>query len=368
MKPTMNSFIAKAHRMQRKNIGIIVASGSVLAFLLSFLLIVAGIEITALLYPPTTNLVGLIPYAIIWGIAALMIGVLIERLTTTNSTKLRIMRDKVEILEENFASIEEPTEQVQAEHTKDIAATKKGQGSIIFLITLGTGLSMMCESFIIHFLFTSWQPLIIHGFVINVGWIASLFLSGLVSYTLISSELHKKLDAEVIHESLNADNFLATAAHANIKDRVNEQVLSQSTVKVDEITNSEVMTSAIDRAVVRNVDEVMNGGGEIILRIDDEREQKRLQIAHDKERTRQQLSVIRGGNTEPLALAEMGFIDDSPQAPKSKNHLKIEQMYKECGEEYFTPNRKSRIARQLGITSRTVDRILGMIKEEQESA
>ena len=365
----MNNSIAKIHKLQRKTLGLIVASGSILALCLSFLLIVAGIEITALLYPPTSDKFGLLLYAIIWGIAALMIGVLIERLTTTNCAKLRIMRDKIDLIEENFTAIEEPTEDTKLECEKDKIAAQKGRSSIILLIALGTGLSMMCESFIIHFLFVSWHPIVIGPILINIGWIASLFLSGLVSYTLISSELHKRLDADVLHESLNADTFLATAARANIKDRVNEQILIQSSTKVDEITQSGVMTSAIDRAVIKQVDDVMQGNGEIVLRIDDEREAKRLQLLQDKERTRQQLSVIRGGDTEPLAIADMGFVDDTPQPQKSKNYLKVEQIYHENGgEEYFTSNRRSRIARQLGISSRHIDRILNSIKETRLEA
>lgn len=360
-KQTMNGFIAKAHRLQRKCIGLIVAAGGILAFLLSFLLIVAGIETMALIYPPTDNLFGQIVYAIIWAIAALMIGVLIERLTTTNSTKLRIMRQNVEEIEEKFATIQEPTETVKKEKDKDIAAAKKGQSSIIFLITLGTGLSMMCESFIIHFLFTSWQP--------YIGWIASLFLSGLVSYTLISSELHKSQESDVIRDSLNTDNFLGVAAQATIKDRVHERMLSQSIVKVDEITDSEVMIQAIDQAVVKHVDEVMQGEGEIVERIADEREQMRLRLVQDKERTRQQLSIMRdGGQPEPLSTSTIVASFENPQAQKSKNHLRIEEMYKEYGEAYFTAHRKGRLSRQMNVTVRHIDRILSQIKEEEESA
>lgn len=363
----MNTFIAKAHRLQRKSIGLIIASGSVLAFLLSFILIVAGIEMTALMHPLTSNKWGQVVYAIVWGAAALMIGILIERLTTTNSTKLRIMRDKVELIEEELAQIQEPTEATKAEFGKDIASAKKGRSSIIFLMSLGTGLSMMCESFIIHFLFVSWQPIVIGPVSINVGWIASLFLSGLVSYTLISSELHKRLDAEVIHESLNADNFLAIAAHANIKDRVNEQVLVQSTVKVDEITSSDVMLNAIDQAVVKNVDEVMDGRGQIVLRIDDEREQKRLQIAHERELTKSQLSVIKGGMTEPLGIPDMVSFNH-PQQKKSKNHQQIEELYKKNGEEYFNSRKKNYLSRELGVSVRHIDRILEQIRESEQSA
>lgn len=360
-KQTMNGFIAKAHRLQRKCIGLIVAAGGILAFILSFILIVAGIETTALIYPPTDNLFGRIVYAIIWGIAALMIGVLIERLTTTNSTKLRIMRENVEEIEERFASIEDPTATVKKEKEKDIEAAKKGRRSIIFLIGLGTSLSVMCESFIIHFLFTSWQP--------YIGWIASLFLSGLVSYTLISSELHKRQEAEVIRDSLNTDSFLGVAAQATIKDRVHERMLSQSIVKVDEITDSEVMQQAIDQAVIKHVDEVMQGEGEIVERIADEREQTRLRIAQEKERTRQQLSIIRdGGQLESLSASTIVASFDNPQAQKSKNHLKIEELYHRCGETYFTKRAKNSLSRQMGVSVRHIDRILNQIKEEEESA
>jgi len=358
----MNTFIAKAHRLQRKSIGLIVASGSVLAFILSFILIVAGIEMTALMHPLTSDRTGQIVYAIVWGIAALMIGILIERLTTTNSTKLRIMRDKVELIEADLAQINEPTEATKTEFDKEIAFAKKGRGSIIFLMSLGTGLSMMCESFIIHFLFVSWEPVTIGPISINVGWIASLFLSGLVSYTLISSELHKKLDAEVIHEALNADNFLAIAASANIKDHVNEQLLEQATTQVKEVTDSSAIRTAIGQAVVKNVDDAMDGRGQIVLRIDDEREQKRLQIAHERELTKSQLRIVpREGEMEPIT-SMISF--DVPQRQKSKNHVRLEDLYQKNGEEYFTPRKKNFLSRELGISVRHIDRILEQIMKE----
>lgn len=360
-KKTLNGFIAKAHQLQRKSIGLIVASGSILAFGLSFILIVLGIETTALLYPPTTNIIGQIAYAVVWIIPSIIIGILVERLTTTNSTKLRIMRENVEEIEARFLSIEEPTEAVKKEKDKNIKVAKKGSRSIISLIILGTAFSMMCESFFIHLLFTSWNPI--------VGWIASLFLSSLVSYTLISSELHKRQEAEVIRDSLNTDTFMGVAAQATIKDRVHERMLAQATVKVDEITDSEVLKQAIDQAVIKHVDEVMEGEGEIIERIADEREQTRLRIAQEKERTRQQLSIIRdGGQPEPLSTSAVVASFDNPQPQKSKNHLRIEEMYRQCGESYFTARAKNRLSRKMGITTRTIDRILTQIKEEEESA
>jgi uncharacterized membrane protein YedE/YeeE len=347
----MNSLIAKAHRMQRKFIGVIVASGSVLAFILSFILIVAGIEVTALMKPPTSNNVGYWIYAIVWMFAGSLIAVLIERLTLTNCAKLRIVREKVELINEDYAHIENPTNDTDLERQKDIEKAQKGQLSIILLIAMGTGLSMMCESFIIHFLFGNFQVIL--------GWIAAFFLSGLVSYTLISSELHKGLDADVIHESLNADTFLGIAARANVTDHTNQHILAKSTTKVREIANSDVMLSAIDQAVIADVDDAMEGNGRIILRIDNEREQKRLQMAREKDLTRQQLSLIKGGDgdTEPLTAIT------SEQRPKSQNYQRIEDLYSRCGEAYFTSNRKKKLAQEYRIDPRTIDRYLEQIRE-----
>lgn len=353
----MNGLIAKAHRIQRKFIGVIVASGSVLAFTLSFILIVSGITVTALLHPPTTNFYGYCGYVAVWIFAGSFIAILIERLTLTNCAKLRIIRDKVELINEDYACIENPTNETELQQQKDIKKAKKGRWSVILLIILGTLLSMMCESFIIHFLFASFQ--------MYLGWGASLFLSGLVSYTLISSELHKGLDAEVLHESLNADTFLAIAARANVTDHTNQQILKQSTTKVKEITESDVMQNAIDQAVIADVDDAMEGNGRIVLRIDNEREQKRLQMAREKELTRQQLSLVKGGNdgdTEPLALAPI-----PEQRPKSQNYLKVEDLYKRCGESIFTPQRKKKLAAEYRIDVRTIDRYLEQIREAQSA-
>lgn len=350
----MNGLIAKAHKIQRKFIGVIVASGSVLAFLLSFILIVAGIEVTALMHPPTTNNVGFGAYAFVWIFAGALIAILIERLTLTNCAKLRITREKIELINEDYSCIETPTNDTDLERQKDVKLVEKGRWSIILLIVLGTSLSMMCESFIIHFLFGNFQVIL--------GWIASLFLSGLVSYTLISSELHKGLDAEVIHESLNADTFLAVAARANVTDHVNQQMLKKATTKVKEIVGSEVMLSAIDQAVIADVDDVMEGNGRIILRIDNEREQKRAQIAREKDLTRQQLSLVKGsGDTEPLSVIQAS----AEQRSKSRNYLQIEDIYKRCGDAHFTSHRKKKLAQEYRIDVRTIDRYLEQIRESE---
>ncbi|HEX3643606.1 MAG TPA: hypothetical protein VHV10_20145 [Ktedonobacteraceae bacterium] len=358
----MNSFIAKAHRLQRKSIGLIVASGGVLAFILSFLLIVAGIVMTALIHPPTDNIIGLILYIIVLIFASLMIGILIERLTATNSTKLRLMGEAVEEAEARFSQIKgPPAAAATAEYEKQKIAAQKGKRVIIFLITLGTSLSMLCESFCIHFLFTSWD--------LYVGWIASFFLSGLVSYTLISSELHKKHEAAIILDSLDTDNFLGVAAHATIKDRVHERMLTQSTVKVDEIANSAVMLQAIDQAVIQHVDEVMHGGGEIVERITDEREQRRLAEVQERERTRQQLTIIHGGRgDEDTSTSTVVASFDNPKPVKSKNHQEIEELYRKFGEVHFSSRTKNRLSSRMNVTVRHIDRILNQIKEEMKSS
>lgn len=354
----MNGLIAKAHRIQRKFIGFIVASGSVLAFILSFILIVAGIEVTALIKPPTTNSIGYWAYAGVWIFAGSLIAVLIERLTLTNCAKLRIIREKIELINEDYANkVETPTKGTTEERLNDIKKVKKGQWSVILLIIVGTGLSMMCESFIIHFLFGNFQ--------VYLGWAASLFLSGLVSYTLISSELHKSLDADVLHESLNADTFLAIAARANVTDHTNQQILKQSTTKVKEITDSEVMLSMIDQAVIADVDDTMEGNGRIILRIDNEREQKRLQIAREKELTRQQLSLIKGGNDDGSGETLSVMTRASEPRAKSQNYQRIEDLYNRCGEAYFTSQRKKKLAQEYRIDVRTIDRYLEQIRESE---
>lgn len=358
---TLNSMIADAHRLQRKLVGLIVAVGGFLALTLSFLLIVAGISLMAILYPPSTNLGILIPYAVVCFIAALLIGILIERLTTTNSTKLRILLEKVSAIEARYAKIEEPTEEVKKQKEREMEAAQKGRGIILFLIALGTSLSMLCESLLIHMIFASWN--------LYAGWGASILLSGLVSYTLISSELHKHHEEGVIRDSLNIDDFLGLAAHATIKDQVHENLLKQSAVKVQEITSSAVMTHAIDQAVIKHVDEVMQGNGEIVERITGEREYARLRAEQERERTKQQLSIIHGGRddeeTVSLSNGVMASFAPSSQEQKSKNYLEIERIYQECGDAGFTPRLKNKLSRRMGVSTRHIDRILTRVKQEE---
>ena len=376
---TLNGFIATAHRLQRKTLGAVMAMGGVVAYLLSIILIVSGIVLQAFIYKPSVfSGAMIVVYSIVWGIAALCIGVLVERMTLGGCSKYRIATERREIIQENFDKIVDPTPETGRQYSSDIARENKNRYSSAWLIVLGATLSIFCENFVVQYLFTGWTPMQIGPVSIPIGTIGSLFLSGLVSYTLISSELHKKQESDVIHESITADSFLPTATRADVTDRVYQQMLKRSSTKVDEISESETIDSAFEQAVLQDIDSLLDGKGTIILRIDNERRQKEMQIEADKQRTRQQLRLLKGGESTPEEDTEgvfytsqlpiTGPIAKVPQNTRKmrgdgmENMKRVYSLYKQMGEEYFTPDRKEGLSQELGITLRSLDRILQKLR------
>jgi hypothetical protein len=297
-------------------------------------------------------------------------------MTLGGCSKYRIACEKSEIIRENFEKISGPTKEVETQYQTDLSYVNKDKGYALGLIVLGACLSIFCESLIIHYLFSGWSDWHVGQVSIPVGVLGSLFLSGLVSYTLISSELHKRQEAEVIHESIMADSFLPIAARANVTDRVHMQMLAKSTVKVDEIVNTDTIDSAFEHAVKSDIDHLLDGKGTIILRIDNERRQKELQIAAEKEKTRHQLRLLKGGmdaetdlpNTGELPLVSGGStsvlnsVTRKMRGDGVENLKKIYSLYRQMGEDYFTPERKEELAQNMDITVRSIDRILQKIR------
>ena len=354
MTKTLNSFIAEAYRVQRKMLGGVMAVGGLVAYVLSVLLIVSGIALQAFLFMPQ-QIHGVLVYAyvIMWGIAALFVGVLVERMTLGGCSKFRIASEKREIIQTNYERIVDPTAETTQQYHSDLFYVDRDRKSSACLIGLGACLSIFCENFIVQYLFIGWNGGHVGSVALPIGTIGSLFLSGLVSYTLISSELHKTQEKEVIHESITADSFLPIAARANVTDRVHQQMLQKSIVKVDEIANTDTIDAAFEQAVLQDIDNLLEGKGTIILRIDNEKRQKEMQIEADKQRTRQQLRLLKGGDdtlsgedtggeqyyTSPLPIT--GPIAKQPQGSRKmrgdgiENMKKVFSLYKQMGEEYF---------------------------------
>jgi hypothetical protein len=357
--------------------------GGLIAYVLSVILIVSGIVLQAFLYKPHQIQGAMLAvYVLIWGISALCIAVLVERMTLGGCSKYRIACEKKEIITDNFEDIENPTKEVEYQYKKDIKRIDANIRTSAGLIVLGAALSIFCEYLIIQYLFVGWNDIPVYGSLsIPIAHIGGLFLSGLVSYTLISSELQKSQEKDAIHESITADSFLPIAARANVTDRVHMQMLAKSTVKVDEITNTDTIDSAFEHAVKTDIDHLLDGKGTIILRIDNEKRQKELQIEADRQRTRHQLRLLKGGDSNPESetqqntdsfyttqLPTTGPIAKIAGTRKMRgdgleNMKRVYALYKQMGEEYFTPERKTALAEELGIDMRSINRILQKIRE-----
>jgi hypothetical protein len=295
---SLNSLIANTHRVQRKMNGVTVSLGSMISIVLSSVLIMLGV--VSVLY---TNDPALFTGPLMYIMTPVAIGIacvsafLMDRLTLVSCAKVRLGHELLQAKEEAFEQltlVSEPTERIRQHHEQEIAKIKRGYRPSYLGIAFGTILSVMMESFFVHYIFLGWANPI---WFLTSGEIASVLLSGLVSFTLISSEISKKQDHAVIEESLTSDGFMQVAAEADVKDETNRHLLLNSGPKVGKILEGEVLDVALDESVTKMIAQNL-GSKDITKKIAEHREAKQLQIAQQSEQTKAQLTLLIGGKAK----------------------------------------------------------------------
>lgn len=285
--PKLNTTIASVYQTQQRLTGLFVSVGSMLAILLELGLIVAGFVIKG--SQSTSNIV----LWVLFGFAGLLVALLVTKMTLTNATKLRASLDAENKLrrehKERGKGKDIPLE-VKSELDKDIKETKKGRLMIRILIGFGALASIVCETFVMQLLFSSLQP----------QWLGegmSIFLSTLVSCTVVSGELHKKRDTDIIRSSLSHESLLELAAKANVYDEFNKKMINAASTHVGQVLDQDVL-GAYARTLVFTSIEESTGTTNFAQQVETVRKQQ-LQIARFKEDQKERLLAEMRGEKDP---------------------------------------------------------------------
>src|SRR5258708_7857644 len=204
-----NMSIAKLHKFSRKFVGWITAVGPVVALAVSILTIVIGVIIYA------TKIWSAWPYWVGAGGIGILFSLLVERLTLTQAAKVRTIKEKKEDIETAYGKVDDLTQTALDHKALELDQAEKGNGGAWTLMLLGALVSTCAGTLFGHYLLQGlpgWQ-----------GWAFSSLFSAIVSFTLVSSELHRHLDNEVISSSIIADHFVDLAGREDARDRVIEE-------------------------------------------------------------------------------------------------------------------------------------------------
>jgi hypothetical protein len=341
---SFNSLIANTHRAQRKLNGVTVSLGAMISVALSSILTVLGV--VSVLYTNDHSLFEGAMMYVMTPVAVLIAGIcafLIERLTLVSCAKVRLGHEKLHEVVEAFdqmSLMSEPTDKIKRHHEHEKNALQKSYRPSYLGIIFGASLSVIMESFFVHFIFAGWNTPI---WFFTTGDIASVMLSGLVSFTLISSEISKKQDHAVIEEALTSDGFMQIAAEADVKDETNRHLLINSGPKVGKILEGEILDIALDESVTKMIAQNL-GSQDITKKISEHREAKTLQLAQESERTKAQLTLLMGGKaakTTPVVqevteVPETTVEEESTPAPSVERTVPIEKRrsrFDECKDE-----------------------------------
>lgn len=304
----MNMWIAKLHKFSRKFVGWITAAGPVIAYVLSMFTIVVGVIIYATKIWPT----GL-PYWIAAGIIGLLFSLLVERLTLTQAAKVRTAKEKREDIETHYALVERPTKEVEAAKARELKAIKTGGAA--WLVFAGALISTCAGTLFWHYLLQGlpeWQ-----------AWGFSTLFSALISFTLVSSELHRHLENEVVSGSIMADHFTDMAGREDARDRVIGEFANRHEQALQDTLDHNTVNEIADYTAQQTLDDIFQGKGQIPLHIQREREARRTAADRERDLTSEQMQTIRQGrpkDEKPRGL--IGKIGDTfkPEPSSTNGH------------------------------------------------
>ena len=319
--PNINTAIANTYQSQQRLTGLFVSVGSMLAIVLELGLVVAGFTVVGSHVTPAL-------WAL-WGCIGFLFALLVTKLTLTNATKLRISLDNEKVLrachKERGKELGIIPVDVQSELNKDIKECKSGRAAIYSLIGIGALMSITCETFVMELLFTTMRPAVI-------GDALSFLLSSLVTCTVVSGELHKERDADIIRKALSHDSFLELAAKATVYDAFNRNLIREASTHVKEVLDHDVMGEYAKRLVFTSTEE-STGTQNFALQIEQSKT-KRLQenrlLEDSKVRMLKQLRGEEDIDTEPTPLirgineGEIEGITARVEEPVSINQGEIE--------------------------------------------
>lgn len=349
-----NMMIAKSHRTSRKFVGHTLALASVLAIVLSGLVVAAGVTTYAILSFPVKNGQW---WVIAYWVFALVIGsilaVLTESFTLGSCARLRYTLEVRRDIKSKYDQVADPTETVLAQKKRDLDAQRWSIGTDTVGIVVGVGISTIAGTLMWHLILSPLPDI--------QAWVYSTLFSGLVSATLIVSELKKVTNTKIIEESIIADNFTQLAAKEDGKEAVIDELNKQHKSKVTALAQGETFNDAIALEAEKTLDDVLTGGtGQIPLRLHRERELRRVTELREKEATTRQLAIVRG-NPVPVSLPASDTITPINRKDVSRNFQNIASIYSTMGEQYIKDN-IGELAAKYKLSPRTIYRHLEAAK------
>ncbi len=276
----MNMWIAKLHKFSRKFVGWITAAGPFIAYILSMLTIIGGVCIYALKIWP-----GNLFYQIVAGLIAVLFSLLVERLTLTQSAKVRTINEKIEDIKTRYALVEDRTKETEANQERELNLAKKGRPVAWILLLAGAVVSTCAGTLFWHYL--------LEALPTAQAWGFSTLFSALISFTLVSSELHRRLENDVIASSIMADHFTNMAAKEDARDRVIDEFNDKHEDALQKALDHNTISEIADYNAQQTLDSVLDGQGQIPTYIQRERESRRIAADLERERTAEQMKIVR---------------------------------------------------------------------------
>lgn len=289
----MNMRIARLHKFSRKFVGWITAAGPIIAYALSILTIVVGVVIYATKIWPTSAV-----YWVAAGVIGLFFSLLVERLTLTQAAKVRTAKEKREDIEVHYSKVPNPTQQTEANKRRELAAISTGGAG--WLVFAGAVISTCAGTLFWHYLLQGlpeWQ-----------AWGFSTMFSALISFTMISSELHRHLENEVVSGSIMADHFTDLAGREDARDKVIKEFANRHEQALQQTLDHNTVSEIADYTAQQTLDDVFKGQGQIPMHIQREREARRIAGDRERDLTTEQMQVIRDSR-QPKDEKPRGLID-----------------------------------------------------------
>src|SRR5260221_3957414 len=154
------------------------------------------------------------------------------------------------------------------------------------------------------------------------AWGFSTLCSAIVSFTLVSSELHRRLDNDVISSSIIADHFIDQAGREDARDRTISRFAEKHDEALEKALDHNTIGDIADYTAQKTLDEVLNGQGQIPLHVQREREVKRIAAENERDKTEKQMEIVR--QAKPKDEKPKGLIshigNPFKQADRSEEH------------------------------------------------
>ncbi len=286
-----NRHIANSHRLYRKFVGHAVSLAGLLAFVTNTLVVPCGLIVLAQGHSSIETLV-------ILGVIGVLLALLADGMTLSACARLRVSLEHIALIKEQYLQVadDEKKAAVVKQEKREMAPHKlEAKISVVFIVFFAL-VSASAGA-----LFWHKQLEVLPGWQ---AWVFGTLFSMIVSGTLIACELYKRINNEVIRESIVSDHFTNEALLEDANEYAMNKLHDKYKVQIEEIgENTDTIKYAIEEHAISVYDNLLAGGkGLIPARIHREKVDKEVQIEMEHEETRRQLLLIKGGkntDTEP---------------------------------------------------------------------